>query len=67
MWVPGTYLSVISKDVWDHVLVPCITFRVVDPYQGVTAWVEGGIRERAYYITFLPPQYDGRRRRQLIG
>lgn len=48
--VPGTYLSVmISKDVWDHVLVPCLTFKFVYRYSNYyhdfelySTWIENG-------------------------
>lgn len=50
--VSGTYLSVmITKDVWDHVLVPCLTFKYVyrfdrENYCGFklfSTWIQGGI------------------------
>ena len=58
MRVSGTYLSVmISKDVWDHVLVPCLTYKYVyvwhDGWEMYSTWAENGEQMPLRYIRTL--------------
>lgn len=65
--VRGTYLSVmITKDVWDHVLVPCLTYHLVYRYSNYyhdfelySSWIRGGWE-------VVPLQHIEREREHLV-